>query len=198
MEKTAKKSKSKYVAAGVAAAVAIAVIAFFAVNNSGTQPVPITQQSGLTTAPESATTTGLQVGNAAPDFSLTDPQKGQITKQTFAGKPLFIFFTASYCTPCQIGAQNLAKYYDETGKAFNVLIVFVDDSETNNQFIDWKSKFGRDGWYIAKGTDMAQTYHVQYLDTKYVFDKNGMIRWMNVHPLDYSSIDPVMKPLLGT
>lgn len=192
MEKIGKKSKSKFVAAGVAAAVIIVAIAFFAVNDS------TPQKSGLTTAPESATTEGLQIGNSAPDFSLIDPQKGQITKQTFAGKPLFIFFTATYCTPCQIGAQNLAKYYDETGKAFNVLIVFVDDSETNSQFIDWKSKFGRDGWYIAKGTDMAQTYHVQYLDTKYVFDKNEVIRWMNVKPLDYSSIDPVMKPLLGT
>lgn len=197
MEKLRKKFKSKYVAAGVAAAVVIAVIVFFAVNNSGTQHVLTTQQSGLTTAPESAATTGLQVGNMAPDFLLIDPQKGQITKQTFAGKPLFIFFTASYCTPCQIGAQNLAKYYDETGKAFNVLIVFVDPSETDSQFIDWKNKFGRDGWYIAKGTDMAQMYQVQYLDTKYVFDKNGVIRWTDVHPLDYSSIDPVMKPLLG-
>ncbi|MHB8603070.1 MAG: TlpA family protein disulfide reductase [Nitrosotalea sp.] len=189
--KTITKSTSKYVAAGVSAAVIIIAIVFFAVDNSSPQ------KSELTTAPESTMAEELQVNNTAPDFSLTDPQKGQVTKQTFAGKPLFIFFTASYCTPCQIGAQNLAKYYDETGKSFNVLIVFVDDSETNSQFIDWKNKFGRDEWYIAKGTDMARTYHVQYLDTKYVFDKNGVIRWMDVKPLDYSSIDPVMKPLRG-
>src|SRR2546427_5121692 len=43
---------------------------------------------------------GLQIGNIAPDFKLTDPQSGNITKQTFAGKPLFIFFTATYCTEC--------------------------------------------------------------------------------------------------
>lgn len=190
MEKIGKKSKSKYVAAGVAAAVIIAAIAFFAGNNSSPK------QSELTTAPESATTEGLQIGNTAPDFSLADPQKGQIKKQTFAGKPLFIFFTATYCTPCQIGAQNLAKYYDKTGGAFNVLIVFVDDRETDSQFIDWKNKFGKDDWYIAKGVEMANTYQVQYLDTKYVFDKDGIIRWVDIKPLEYSFIDPVMRSLL--
>ncbi len=194
MEKTKQKSKSKYIAA-VAAAVIVAAAVFFATGNSDQSTAPA--NTVLTTAPQSATTEGLQVGDAAPNFSLTDQQKGAITKQTFSGKPLFIFFTASYCTPCQIGAQTLAKYYDQTGKAFNVLIVFVDPNETNDQFVDWKNKFGRDEWYIAKGTDMAQTYHVQYLDTKYVFDKNGMIKWTNIKPLDYSEIDPVMKPLLG-
>ncbi|MEX0657471.1 MAG: MBL fold metallo-hydrolase [Nitrosopumilaceae archaeon] len=51
---------------------------------------------------------------------------------------------------------------------------------------------------IAKGIEMTQTYKVQYLDTKYVFDKNGVIKWFDVRPLDYSFINPVMKPLLET
>src|SRR5438093_5327776 len=161
----------------------------------------VTISSGIGNPSISAQTSkpneGLDVGNTAPDFKLTDPLKGTIIKSNFTGKPLFIFFTATYCTPCQIGAQNLARYDDEHGgNAFNVLIVFIDDKETDNQFIDWKKQFGRDDWYIAKGIDMSNNYHDQFMYTKYVFDKDGIIKWIDVKPIEYSSIDTVLSQIL--
>jgi hypothetical protein len=49
---------------------------------------------------------------------------------------------------------------------------------------------------VAKGIDMAKTYEVQQLDTKFVFDKNGLVQWKDVAPLTYEEISPVMEPLL--
>jgi len=188
---TKRASKKKYVTAGIVIAIVIGIVA--SVSSQSTQ----TEQPELTTAPEATALEGLGFGDVAPDFSLNDPQNGKITKETFSGKPIFIFFTTTWCTPCQIGAQNLATYDRETGNdAFNVLIVFVDERETNMQFIEWKKRFGMDDWYVAEGIEMAEKYKVKYLDTKYVLDKNGIIRWIDLKPLSYSTIEPVLGPLL--
>ncbi len=87
---------------------------------------------------------------------------------------------------------------EEGDGAFNVLIIFVDDKETNDQFVEWKQKFGRDDWYVSKGIEMAKLYEVQQLDTKYVFDKSGIIQWKDIAPLTYNAIKPVVGPLLQT
>ncbi|MDC8453634.1 MAG: TlpA family protein disulfide reductase, partial [Candidatus Nitrosotalea sp.] len=146
--------------------------------------------------PASVTTGGLQVGNTFPDFSITDPQKGIVTRQIFEGKPVVVYFFAAWCTSCQVGAQEIAKYYDETGKSFNVLMVDVDSQESNSQLVSFQQEFGRPGWYIAMGPEMAKKDNVQYLDTKYVLDKNGIIRWEGLAS-DYATMKSVLSQALG-
>ncbi len=186
-------NNKKYAVIGgtVAAAVIIAAVVALSIS-SQTSNLP-----SLTTASGNESVQGLQVGNSAPSFSLRDPEKGSVTKQTFAGRPVLIFFTTTWCTPCQIGAQNLARLDDETGgNAFNVLIVFVDPRENDPQYLEWRENYGRSDWYVAESEQMPQEYKVRYLDTKYLFDGNGIIEWVDVNPLEYSKAKQVLESLI--
>jgi thiol-disulfide isomerase/thioredoxin len=140
---------------------------------------------------------GLDVGFYAPAFQLEDIDKGNFGYNDLNGKPLLIFFTTTWCTPCQLGARNLARYDAETGDgAFNVLVVFVDSREGVEKFRRWKRDFGRPDWYIAPDNGMAANYAVQYLDTKYVLDRDGVIRWKNLEIFPYDTAKSVIGPLL--
>lgn len=143
--------------------------------------------------------TGVEVGDRAADFSFVEVNGGQKAISGLRDKPLFIFFTTSYCVPCQIGARELARYDAETGDgAFDVLVVFVDPRETPDQLKAWGDRFGRPDWLLALDGDgsIAASYQVRYLDTKYVLDKDGAIRWKDTSPLTYEAARSVLAPLL--
>ena len=109
-----------------------------------------------------------------------------------------IFFTTTWCVPCQIGARELLKYDLETGdNAFHVVVVFIDSRETNAQIKWWKDNFGGKDWITALDTNgMAYDYEVRFLDTKYVLNKNGVIVWKDFYPLTYETAKSVLEPLL--
>lgn len=178
-----------YVAAGLVSA--LVLISIFLVYSSSSKFTTVTENVNTATL-------GLEVGNLAPDFQLTDSEGRKVTRGTLADKPVMIFFTTTWCVPCQIGARELLKYDLETSdSAFNVVIVFVDPRETNEQIKEWKNNFGGKDWFTALDkTGMQFDYQVRYLDTKYVLDKNGIIVWKDFLPLKYETAKSVLGKLI--
>ncbi len=76
-------SKTKIAGAGITVAVIVGMILAFDTSHSSEKQATIIKEIDLP---------GPKIGSSAPDFTLNDPQNGLITKQNFAGKPLFIFF----------------------------------------------------------------------------------------------------------
>lgn len=119
------------------------------------------------------------VGDKFPDFRLSEVSNIAIIPDIFLGDPTIIWFTTSWCTPCQIGARDTSKFDTELGDdAFDVLVVFIDPRESNKDLINWRNLYANPDWLVAfddQGDSLAQKLGVKFLDTKYLLDENGVI-----------------------
>lgn len=138
--------------------------------------------------------TAIEVGAPFPDFSVTDADGRVVTRQTLAGKPSIVWFTTSYCVPCQVGARPVARLDDELGgDAFNVLVLFVDPSEPPAALLDWRSRFARADWMVALDTTLAGTVDLRFLDSKFLLDGTGVIRNIDFNIADERYVELVRR-----
>lgn len=135
---------------------------------------------------------GTQVGDTAPDFRLVDINGMTVTRRSLvAERPGLMFFTATWCLPCVEGLKHLMKFQQDIGGTpFNVLVVFVDPQERDSDLRAYRDRFGfPKTWHYAvdRDFDMGQKYRLRYLDTKYVLDRSGTVRYTDYYPADYNT-----------
>lgn len=137
----------------------------------------------------------LNVGTSFPDFTVTEVYGSTITKATLRGIPTIVWFTTSWCTPCQIGAKEVSKLDNELGgKAFDVLVIFVDPKEKNEDLVNWRSKFANQDWMVAFDNDLtslAKRVNLKFLDSKFLLDKDGIIKNIDFKQADDKYLDTI-------
>lgn len=119
------------------------------------------------------------VGKVFPAFSVIDVDGAPISNELLKGKPTILWFTTTWCTPCQVGAKKVAEFNKELGGGLNILVFFVDPRESENDLRDWRSKYADADWKLAFNNGLAEKIGIQFLDSKYLLDKDGVIRDFN-------------------
>lgn len=120
----------------------------------------------------------VEVGKPFPDFSVTEVDGKSITRDSLKGKPAIVWFTTSWCVPCQIGAKDVSRLDNELGgSAFNVLVIFVDPKENNTDLINWRRQFANSDWMLAfNQSELTERIGLKFLDSKFLLDKNGVVK----------------------
>jgi len=140
--------------------------------------------------------TAVEEGNPFPHFSLTEADGRTLTNDSLKGKPSIVWFTTSYCIPCQQGAALVSRLDDELGgEAFDVLVVFVDPNEPMSALTSWRGEFANEDWIVAldDGNDLSEKVGLRFLDSKFLLGENGTIVNIDVAQADNRYLELVRE-----
>ncbi len=124
------------------------------------------------------TSSGINVGAVAPDFSAKNPQGKVVSLKSSLGKVTIIDFWASWCGPCRAENPNVVALYNELHtKGLNIIGVSLDKDAAK-----WKEAIAKDGLTWTQISNLkefndpiAKQYGITQIPTTYILDSKGTI-----------------------
>jgi cytochrome c biogenesis protein CcmG/thiol:disulfide interchange protein DsbE len=142
-----------------------------------------------------ATTTG--TGRTAPNFVLPAFSGGELSLAQFAGKPVFIYFWASWCVPCRDEAPALEaawRQYRDQG----VAIVGVNVQDTEESARDFIREFNLTYPSVRDADGRVYIdYGVYGVPEGFFVGADGTIEKRWIGPLDAEQLDAGIKELIA-
>jgi peroxiredoxin len=169
----------------IVAAVGLLAIIAVGLLHPGSTPTGSTSTSSSSGAP-----VGLQVGDAAPNFTLTTLNGKQVSLSDFRGKPVMINFWYGTCPGCIAETPGIERFYAAQKAAGKDLVILavnsVDDAPTAQQFVQ---QYGMT--YTPMLDDNQRViilYNLTATPTSYFIDRQGIIRFVQVGPIDEATL----------
>jgi peroxiredoxin len=148
------------------------------------------------------------LNDKAPNFILKDINGKTVSLADYKGKVLILDFWATWCVPCRNSfpavQQVVNKYKDDAEVSF----LFIDTREKTDNYVDLIKKFLDETHYTfkvaldEKGPEGIQNktykqYVMPGIPTKFIIDKNGIIRFKVIGFNENLTKEQVVKELSG-
>ena len=146
-----------------------------------------------------------------PDFNLKTLDGKQVSLESFKGKPIILWFMATWCPSCVGQADAIKHVSSEYGNKVNVLVIDLwtvqnvggqgaqgFSTETESDLQSFIAKYGSTEWKAALDTDRVSIkYGVTEVDSTIVVDANGNLVMMHLGPSGYQPIkDALAKTIV--
>jgi peroxiredoxin len=134
-------------------------------------------------------------GDVAPAFSLPKTSGGNLTLSSLHGKPVYLNFFASWCSPCNAeapGVADLAKKYAARG----LKVVGVNEQEDKGKAAAFARQYK---WPFAVTVDdgaMGKDYGVIALPVHVFIDRNGKISTYRLGEMEPDEIADAIKKII--
>lgn len=128
----------------------------------------------------SSETTGLAVGDFAPDFILTTIDGKTVRLSDYRGQRVFVNFWATWCPPCRAEMPDMQKLYEEQEVPVEILAVNLTPTEQNEEnVVNFIADLGLTFPVLMdKNSEVAEEYKVQAYPTSYMIDSEGRISFV--------------------
>jgi cytochrome c biogenesis protein CcmG/thiol:disulfide interchange protein DsbE len=188
---------------GLGLVVLIGSVAFVATRPLGAAP----STPGASFYPIGPSVEGLRIGESAPDFVagdsdqsplLTDLDGKPIRLADFAGRPLWIVFWTTWCTPCQQEASHIRAAY-HAHRADDLAVLAVDIQEPAAAVREYALSHQLD--YVI-GLDPAAAVKDLYgawgLPSHFFLDGNGVIRDRYFGQMTAELMEEHLRAIIGS
>ena len=138
-----------------------------------------------------------QIGHSAPHVTLTDLSGHAVQLAHWRGQVVVLNFWYVACQPCQFEMPALQReYLAEQGKGVVVVgINTADDASTINDFLHQLGVT----YPVVRDPDLraVTTYKITDTPTTFILDRQGVIRYKVVGPIDHAALQKDVNALLS-
>ncbi|MDX2413797.1 MAG: TlpA disulfide reductase family protein [Bacteroidales bacterium] len=154
-----------------------------------------TNSFGSVIATKLAAIEGTKIGNPAPAISGTTVNDKEFKLEQLKGKVVLIDFWGTWCGPCMQGMPKL-KELNELYKDDLAIVGIASDQEASWRKGIEEHKLNWIHLLDAKGDIALNNYNITGFPTKFLIDREGVIRFKEIGENEESELEEVLETLL--
>ena len=158
-----------------------ALVAGLALADCGQDAGSAPESGSAASSSEPLPDVGLAIGDRFPDFEVESLSGGTLSLASYAGRPLFVNFWATWCGPCRIELPEMEAIWvsREFGDLEIIAISIGERRETVEKLVAEEIPLSFDVGIDPSG-EFDRKYSIIGMPTSYFLDTRGVIKDVNI------------------